>query len=186
MKVLGVDPGTNMGVALWDEEVLTEEDHQIGVMGEYRSEEKHMVRCAGDLASELVGLLRVHSPDFVVLEGYAHGNKFTLVKAVTIGTVLRYFLLQMEIPYLEIAPTSLKKFVTGSGKGAKDQISMWVYKRWGVVSETNNIADAVGLAHFGAALFNRIEMPAASLEAVKAVKKTSDYAELEKAVLPNL
>jgi hypothetical protein len=49
---------------------------------------------------------------------------------------------------LIIAPTTLKKYVTGKGTGVqKNQMLLNVYKKWGVEFTDDNAADSYGLAH---------------------------------------
>jgi crossover junction endodeoxyribonuclease RuvC len=46
-----------------------------------------------------------------------------------------------------VAPTSLKKYITGKGtKVQKNQILLQVYKKWGVEFTDDNAADSYGLA----------------------------------------
>jgi crossover junction endodeoxyribonuclease RuvC len=98
-------------------------------------------------------ILDVHAqfePDFVVIEDYAV-SRFggSAIVSISIGSVIRFLMWQDEIPYLEVSPTSLKKFVTGKGNSKKDQMILEVFKRYGYTSKTNDIADAVGLGMFG-------------------------------------
>lgn len=88
-------------------------------------------------------------PDFVVLEGYGFGQMASVVTLAEIGSVVRFLLWQDQIPFIDVPPSSLKKFVTGKGNAKKDQMILEVFKRYGYTSATNDIADAVGLGMFG-------------------------------------
>lgn len=48
-----------------------------------------------------------------------------------------------------VAPTSLKKFLTGKGNAKKEDMKLHVYKRWGKECETNDEADAYSLMMLG-------------------------------------
>lgn len=47
---------------------------------------------------------------------------------------------------LLVPPTTLKKFVTGSGSAQKSEMLLETYKRWGVSFNDDNAADSYGLA----------------------------------------
>lgn len=96
--------------------------------------------------------------DLTVIEGYGYANKFTLVPMVEIGTILRVFMIDANIPYEEVAPASLKRFVTGNGRAKKDAVMRSVHDRWGHKCSNDNAADAVGLAYYGAWLLGKLEI----------------------------
>lgn len=92
----------------------------------------------------------------VCMEGYAAGSKFGRELAGELGAAVKWALadaLPPPVCYPTIVPpTSLKKFVTGSGSAAKDNMLLGVYKKWGVEYRDNNLADAYGLARMAEAL----------------------------------
>ena len=49
-----------------------------------------------------------------------------------LATTVRLSLYDSGLPFLVVAPTSLKKFVLGKGTGEKDLILMEVYKKYGI------------------------------------------------------
>jgi hypothetical protein len=52
---------------------------------------------------------------------------------------------------LQVAPSMLKKYVTGKGTGVqKNQILLATYKKWGVEFTDDNAADSYGLARIAA------------------------------------
>lgn len=51
-----------------------------------------------------------------------------------------------------VAISTLKKFVTGSGKGDKNVMLLHTYKKWGIEYHDDNLADAHGLARIAGAL----------------------------------
>jgi len=54
---------------------------------------------------------------------------------------------------LQVAPASLKKYVTGKGTGIqKNMILLHTYKKWGVEFTDDNAADSYGLARIAAGL----------------------------------
>ncbi len=98
----------------------------------------------------------------VCMEGYAPGAKFGLEMAGELGCVVKMALresLPEPVGYpTVVSPHQLTKFVTGKGQGAKDNMLLEVYKRWGVEfpaiasGQRNNAADSYGLAQIARAL----------------------------------
>ena len=76
----------------------------------------------------------------------------------------------------EVAPTALKKFVTGKGNAPKDAMMMHAFKRWGFTAATNHQADAFGLAMIAAALAGRPQDCTAAMMDV--VEKTREKGEV--------
>ncbi len=104
---------------------------------------------ASYVAGEVLKLYDNYLPELVVMEGYAFAKPFAMVPLVEIGTVIRYFTRQRGLDYVDVAPTKLKKFVTGSGNAKKDQMMMHVFKRWRFEAPNSDEADAYGLACMG-------------------------------------
>ena len=96
------------------------------------------------------------NPNYMVIEGLAFSarNSTALVQLSALNYMTRAMATSWGMNFLVVAPTSLKKFITGSGKGDKDQMQMQIYKNYGFEAKDNNEADGyalalVGLAHFG-------------------------------------
>lgn len=91
-------------------------------------------------------------PDIVAIEGLAFMAKGTsLVQLAGLNYMLRASLMISDWKFIIVAPTTLKKFITGSGKGDKDMMMLNVYKNYGFDSLDNNEADAFALAACGLA-----------------------------------
>lgn len=128
-------------------------------------------RCS-DLAVSVMEVYRRYRPDVICIEGYAHGAKFSQQVLFEVGSIIRYFLWQEDIKYYDVAPTSLKKFVTGKGVATKDTIIKEVFKRFSYDTDDNDIADSVGLAFLAAAISGaNTGLPKNHLEALTAVLK---------------
>lgn len=142
--ILSVDPSTRMGLV-----VLSVENYVIDVLlqEEYSSKNKGMERL-GDIGHRLYQLLGEYKPTKVVVEGYSFASKHNLVTMAEVGTVIRYFLWQEGYKPTIVAPTALKKFITGKGNCKKDLILLNVFKNWGFDTDNDNIADAFGLAMY--------------------------------------
>lgn len=105
-------------------------------------------------------------PYMVVIEGYGFGNRVSLVPLVEVGTLVRWALREIKVPWVDVAPTQLKKFVTGSGVAPKERMMLSIYKKWGYESDTHNVADAFGLALIGLALRYQLDPLTAAQQAV--------------------
>lgn len=92
-------------------------------------------------------------PALVVIEGLAFMAQGTsLVQLAGLNYLVRILLAEFKWPFIIVAPTTLKKFATGSGKGDKDMMMMEVFKTYGFSAMDNNECDAYALAAVGQAL----------------------------------
>ncbi|MEW1922301.1 hypothetical protein [Streptomyces sp. NPDC088360] len=90
----------------------------------------------------------------VCLEGYAYGASFRREELGELGAVLRLALADAITPHRThiVAPSTVKKFATGSGRSSKDKMMLEVYKRFGYDAPTHDAADAYTLARIAHAL----------------------------------
>jgi crossover junction endodeoxyribonuclease RuvC len=102
----------------------------------------------------LIGIrdkIKLTGIDIVVIEGPAMMIRQTtaFVQLCALNYMVREHVMLADIPFVIVAPTTLKKFVTGKGNCQKDLMLLEVYKRYGVYLTDNNISDAFGLAIIG-------------------------------------
>lgn len=103
-----------------------------------------------ETAMERIDEVLPEGPDLVIIEGLAFMAKGTsLVQLAGLNYITRILLAEFRWPFIIVAPTTLKKFITGSGKGDKDMMMMGVYKNYGFESSDNNECDAYSLAVCG-------------------------------------
>lgn len=106
-----------------------------------------------EIAESVIGVLAsVPRVDLVVLEGFAYGRAHQAHQMGGLGYIVRLVLQDHRFKWIEVAPSALKKFVSGSGNANKDVMLKNVYKRFGFDTNDNNVADAVGLLYAGLAL----------------------------------
>ncbi len=109
------------------------------------------------IVTEIMEIVTERQPDRIVLEGYSLGkNPNSTIPLVELGGLLRFMLNLDGHRWYDPSANELKKFVAGKGTVQKDQIMMWVLKRWQHTSISNNTADAYGLAAIGLAISNRL------------------------------
>lgn len=165
MRVMGLDVSTKTGLSVVDKDRNVLLGEQV-TFPKLRGWER-----ASAIIARIMELHAEYKPDLVVIENYGFANANSLVTLVEIGTIIRYFLWQENIPYIDVPPNSLKKFVTGKGQAKKEEVMMYVLKRWDYTSKTNDIADAVGLGMFGLGCLG-LDFGAKAKEAVTEVMKT--------------
>lgn len=81
-----------------------------------------------------------------VMEGYSYGSMNKKFLLGEVGSVVKLAFHDHCLRAYEVAPKSLKKFVTSKGSASKEDVMVAVEKQWGVVLKDDNLADAYGLA----------------------------------------
>lgn len=141
-RCIGIDASlTSTGIALLEGDLL----HTWLLKTKLRGSER-----LAYYDEEFVRLLSEYRPDAVCLEGYAYGRHNKAHDIGELGGIIRLNLWRAGVPHYVVAPPTLKKFVTGSGAGGKQGISLHLFKRWGISVEQEDEADATGLALMGA------------------------------------
>ena len=113
-------------------------------------------------------------PDLVVIENLAFmAQGISLTQLAGLSYYTRINLLDRNWPFILVAPTSLKKFITGSGKGDKNMMLMSVYKNYGFEATDDNVADGYSLAICGLALLGKPlkDLTVAQKEVIKLLNK---------------
>jgi crossover junction endodeoxyribonuclease RuvC len=87
----------------------------------------------------------------VAIEGYSFASRFNNVFLVELGCAVRCMLYESGIPFVEVSPSSVKKFATGLGRGDKSLVRVGVYKRWRFEHPSDNVVDAYVLARIASA-----------------------------------
>jgi crossover junction endodeoxyribonuclease RuvC len=110
-----------------------------------------------EIVEEIELILGDTTPNVAVIEGMAFmaRNTTALVQLAALNYMTRALLVDYNIPFIVVAPTSLKKFITGNGTAKKDVMLIETYKRYGVSILDDNLCDAYGLAQIGLAVFGK-------------------------------
>jgi len=163
-RYIGIDPSTKTGF------VILGEDGQVQQQKEISSKKKQDPERFIDLAQQVLD--SVTPADFVCIEGFSYGSKGAGVSTqYGIGWMIRAELYKRGIHYIEVPPSSLKKFATGKGNCKKDAMVLPIFKKWQFESDSDNIRDAYVLAKVAEALQGREELTAYQKEALKKVGK---------------
>lgn len=108
-----------------------------------------------------------HAPGLVLIEGYAYGAgaQHGHHDVIELGGVLRRELCKRTTcPIIEVAPTTLKKFVTGDGKAPKPMMVSTLASKHGRQFLTDDAADAFALCRLGLALTGQSPEPSTKAE----------------------
>lgn len=96
--------------------------------------------------NKLTGLLEDTNIQGVALEGYAYGTQMSHMLG-ELGAVVKLSLHYHGLQPVIVAPTSLKKYVTGKGTGVQKNVMLLnIYKKWGIEFTDDNAADSYALA----------------------------------------
>lgn len=148
MPVCGIDPSlTATAVFVLDDDgaplqqFVRSSDPQPGVAG-------RVLRCYG-VAACIETNLEIERPSVVCIEGYSMGSNMAQHSTIVeYGYELRRMLcgLDWHPRVIEVPPATLKKFCTGKGNSDKSAIASHLTDRYGVRFDSNDEADAYGLA----------------------------------------
>lgn len=142
LVVMGIDPSTYTGVVVL-------KGGELATAKVVTFPDAEGIKRLQLIATSVWSLVEEYQPDQVFIEGYAYGNKFSLVLMVEIGTVIRYSLYQQGRSWWNVPPTQLKKWVTGKGTAKKKDMATFVKNRWGFTSPSDDVVDAYALARLG-------------------------------------
>lgn len=140
MKYVGIDPSTFTGLCLLEGDTPTAK--LVNFKKKTGFERVQLI------AKSVGSLLDDWKPDLIAIEGYAYGNSNSLVTLVEIGTIIRREFYVRKIPWYDVPPTILKKWVTGKGNAKKPDMAIAALDRWGFALTQDDIVDAFCLARF--------------------------------------
>lgn len=113
--------------------------------------------------------------ELVVIEGYSYGSHLAYARETAeLGGTVRNHLYQERVPYLDVAPNSLKKIATGNGRAGKTEVVQAAEKRLGYEGHDDNEADALWLRAIGWFLMGEIPctIPADQRKALEPLRQT--------------
>lgn len=84
--------------------------------------------------------------DLVVIEGFSYGSKGSSVYEIGgLGWIIRLDLWNAGIPWVEVPPSTLKKYATGHGNAGKGEVLAAAIRRLDYEGHDDNEADALWL-----------------------------------------
>jgi len=129
-----------------------------------------------DIEHSITTKIDKKATDLVIIEGLAFmaRNTRSLVQLAGLNYFIRKYLFENKIPFLIVAPTSVKKFITGKGNCDKNLMLLEIYKRYGISFDNDNLADGYGLTQIGIALLDLEKyknIPVFQQEVIQLLKK---------------
>lgn len=120
-------------------------------------ETKRIVKIAEDIMEKIDEILPDENPNLVCIEGLAFmaRNTSALVQLAGLNYLTRILLAEFKWPFLIVAPSSLKKFITQKGNADKNMMMMTVFKDYGFEPLDDNENDAYALAICGLATLGK-------------------------------
>lgn len=111
------------------------------------------------IVSEIMKYVDTHTPNIVIIEGLAFmaRNTTALVQLSGLAYMIRSELVNRGIPFTIVAPSSLKKWITGKGNAQKNEMMLATFQRYGVALTDDNQCDSYGLAHVGLGLLGVVD-----------------------------
>lgn len=110
--------------------------------------------------------------DLVALEGYSFGSRNSHAHALgELGGVVRVALHVASVRFVEVPPSSLKKYATGKGNAGKEEMLAAAIRRLGYDGHDNNEADALWLRAMALDTLGHpvVDMPAVNRAALEKV-----------------
>ncbi len=152
MKIIGMDVSSSATgiVANWEFPLSTKGEggeFWFRLLRDKKNEQDTQASRIVRIVDQLIQLAR--GADLVVLEGLATQMWGPNMILYFLFGHLIAMLYLADLKYIVVPPLTLKKFVTGSGAGPKDQVTKEIYRRWGFDAQTSHEADAFGLYQFG-------------------------------------
>ena len=128
------------------------------------------------IAHAIIDRIKNENITFIALEDYFTGKQpQSVIKLATLGTVVRIRLMDAGYAFMPFVTSQIKKFETGSGVAPKDNMLNSVFKKHGLDTSSNNIADACAIAHLGRAYYEwtagRRDFLAYETEVLKKISK---------------
>lgn len=122
MRTMGIDPSlTSTGIS---------RNGETGVI----TTKLHGVPRLDFISSVIVEFAEINKIQCVAIEGYSFASKNSQAHSIgELGGVIRYRLWKLDIPVIEIPPTSRAKFATGRGNASKGEVISAISARTGII-----------------------------------------------------
>lgn len=160
MRYVGIDPSTKTGLVVFDD---TREWTK-----EITTKVKNDPNRFMDIAEQILDWLS--EGDVICIEGFSYGSKGKGVSTqYGIGWLIRAELIRNGYTYIDVPPTSVKKFATGKGNVNKDNMVLPIFKHWGFEHPSDNVRDAFVMAQMAKAIDNPSNLTEYQKEALKKV-----------------
>lgn len=114
----------------------------------------------------------IRGADLVVIEGYSYASRHHAHQLGELGGAVRMMLHYLDVPWVDVAPATLKKYATGKGNAGKDDMLAEAIRRLGYDGADHNQADALWLREMGRSYYGHpdaVGLPAKHREALDTI-----------------
>lgn len=121
-------------------------------------------RLAGEVLTVATQWINNLATGLVVIEGYSFGSRNSHAHALgELGGIVRSELRRIGLQWVDVPPSSLKKYATGKGNANKGEMLAAAIRRLGYEGASDNEADALWLRAMGLDALGcpLVEVPAA-------------------------
>lgn len=149
-RVMGLDPSlTQTGAAL--------PDGRVQVLRPPKCCNRGMRRLAW-IRKKVLSLIAGNQVDWVFIEGYSYGSRHSHAHSLgELGGILRLAIHETPgVEYIDVPPSTLKKYATGKGNAKKELVLVEAVKRLDYQGSNDNEADALWLRALG---YDHLEHP---------------------------
>jgi Holliday junction resolvasome RuvABC endonuclease subunit len=95
---------------------------------------------------------------YIIREGYAFGfSNFGITRIIEVGGITHLLAHKHGLKILDVAPTTIKKIITGSGKATKQDVMKCINTYFNETIIDDNISDAIALYIIGEAYIKIVE-----------------------------
>lgn len=169
--VLGIDPSLNgtgivllnsKGKIIYQKAIILNKTKKTTIKGFSRI--NYILSIIKEVINEHQGLVKL-----VIIEGYSFGSNRSrsVFDLGELGGIIKYYLYEKEISFVEVPPKFLKKYITGNGNADKLMMIDSVKNRYKENFDNDDICDAYALARLG------IELNPLDLEKLNPSGRTS-------------
>jgi len=184
-KIIAIDPSTSKTgycTAIIDNDTETKRiqdavDVDYGVISTHKFVEGTFYKIIRIITavSELLDDDRIEGSNRVMfIEGYSYGSfgkSSSVSDLVELSGAMKYMAFTQDVDFFAIPPTTIKKFLCGSGNAKKEDMKLNAYKKYGIEFKTSDEADAYALADLAiSAIFGRHNPTKKEQETIEVVK----------------
>ena len=160
MIVVGCDFGlSKSGIVIVDETYTIQKQHLLKVKSNGARRLYEIEQVFDSLVQSYANEEDIH----FFIEGYAYGAKYQRESLAELGGVMRRYFFVNAYDFWVVPPTSVKLFVTASGRASKNYMKKCTKEKWGLTFKSDDECDAHGLARLGVATISSLRGTAAEL-----------------------
>jgi crossover junction endodeoxyribonuclease RuvC len=149
LRILAIDPGSmNLGWVYMEDRQIVQGPGTIKLWGGGDP------RTYLNIHAFIQGHIRAVQPDIVALESYFPHRQRGAVVIPELRGIIKLVSYQLGLDVIEIAPSSVKKTITGNGRADKDLVRRMVNEEYGLSLSSTDEADAIAIA---ITAFNKME-----------------------------